>query len=190
MADTQRTRAAILALFADNAVGNLSAQDLRDFVVTIMEQDFINPGDFWKQPEVSFHTTDKTVRGWVQVSQLITSDISFGRVVRLLATGSGWVPAYASDLAVRGVLGVAGDSYAASASNAVILRRGLVYDSSLSARFTGVIGAYLYLQSTLGSISVTANTNSTHIVGYVEQSAFNDNTSSHWRFEPVWGVVA
>ena len=36
MADTQRTRAAILALFADNVTGQTSVQDLRDYVVTIM----------------------------------------------------------------------------------------------------------------------------------------------------------
>ena len=36
MADTQRTRAAILNLFGDNVTGQISAQDLRDYVVTIM----------------------------------------------------------------------------------------------------------------------------------------------------------
>jgi hypothetical protein len=34
MADTRRDRAAILALFADNATQDISAQDLRDYVVT------------------------------------------------------------------------------------------------------------------------------------------------------------
>ena len=34
MADTIRTRAAILALFADNFTGEISPQDLRDFVVS------------------------------------------------------------------------------------------------------------------------------------------------------------
>lgn len=38
MADTTRTLSAILALFADNSSGNISAQDLRDFVVSV------NPG--------------------------------------------------------------------------------------------------------------------------------------------------
>jgi hypothetical protein len=36
MADTRRTKAEILALFADNTSGNISPQDLRDFVVTVM----------------------------------------------------------------------------------------------------------------------------------------------------------
>lgn len=36
MADTQRTQAAILALFANNTSGDISPQDLRDFVVSVM----------------------------------------------------------------------------------------------------------------------------------------------------------
>jgi hypothetical protein len=36
MADTRRTKAEILALFADNAIGSISAQDLRDSIVTMM----------------------------------------------------------------------------------------------------------------------------------------------------------
>jgi len=47
MSDTQRSRAAILSLLADNATGQISAQDLRDFVVTVMEEEFVNSGDFW-----------------------------------------------------------------------------------------------------------------------------------------------
>lgn len=35
MSDTSRSLSAILALFADNSTGNISAQDLRDFVVSI-----------------------------------------------------------------------------------------------------------------------------------------------------------
>jgi len=36
MADTERTRSSILSLFADNTSGDISPQDLRDFVVTMM----------------------------------------------------------------------------------------------------------------------------------------------------------
>ena len=36
MADTVRTRASILALFADNTTGDISPQDLRDFVLSTM----------------------------------------------------------------------------------------------------------------------------------------------------------
>lgn len=190
MADVQRTRAAILALFADNVTGQISAQDLRDFIVTVMESDFVNPGDFWAQPTVANHTTDKTVKGWVQYSQLIRDAVSFGKVM-YMTNLSGWAPAdVAASTTHKGVLGVAANSYAANESQAQILRQGLVYDSGLSARFSGSIGAFLYLQSALlGSISVTIGT-SVRLVGYVEQSANGDATSGHWRFAPVWGVVA
>ena len=193
MSDTPRTRAAILALFPDNVTGQISAQKLRDFVVSIMDSDFGNPGDFWTEPRAGALCTmsDKTIKGWIEYSQVIISDISFGRVLVMLSTGSGWVPAYASAASyVRGVLAVAGNSYVAGESQAQVLRRGLVYDSALSARFSGAIGAYLYLQSTLGSVSVTTNANSTHVMGLVELSAFGDATSGKWRFDPTWGVVA
>jgi len=36
MVDTVRTKAALLALFADNTTGDISPQDLRDFLVTVM----------------------------------------------------------------------------------------------------------------------------------------------------------
>lgn len=36
MANTRRTKAELLALIADNATGNISAQDVRDFLVTVM----------------------------------------------------------------------------------------------------------------------------------------------------------
>ncbi len=63
MADTQRTRAAILSLFADNVTGQISCQDLRDFQVTVMESEFANPGDFWAKPQAKYSLTDKTARG-------------------------------------------------------------------------------------------------------------------------------
>lgn len=190
MADTQRTRAEILALFADNIIGAVSAQDLRDFVVSLMEAEFKYAGDFWTRPQVG-NQNDKTVRGWVKYSQEIVSAISFGRVVRLLSTGSGWVPADASTAPYgRGVLAVAADSYAAGESQARLLMEGLVYDSALSARFSGNIGNYLYLQSgTTGSLSITPATGSVHVIGYVEPSAFGQPTSGHWRFAPTWGIV-
>ena len=58
MADTQRTRAELLALMADNVTGQVSCQDLRDFMVTVMESEFANPGDFWRQPDSQFITAE------------------------------------------------------------------------------------------------------------------------------------
>lgn len=187
MADTQRTRAAVLALFADNTTGAISEQDLRDFVVTVMESDFGQPGDFWTEPRAALMSNDKTVKGWVEYSQLMLSACSFGRVCYL--TAQGWAPASALTSGQNTVLGVAGDSYAAAESQAHILRRGLVYDSALSARFSGTIGGALYLVSGLaGSISVTANIGSNKIVGMVELSAWSDATTGKWRFDPGWAV--
>ena len=188
MSDTQRTRAALLALMADNVVGAISPQDFRDFMVTVMEAEFANPGDFWKQPEPINMTSDKTIKGWIMYSQTIGSDISFGRVMYM--TASGWYPGTASVSTANGVLGVAGGDYVAGNSQGQVLRRGLVYDSALSARFSGYIGRLLYLQGSalLGSISITPF-GSVRIVGHVEMSALNDVTSGHWRFDPTWAVA-
>lgn len=187
MADTQRTRAAILALLADNVTGNIEEQDVRDFVVTVMESDFVNPGDFWTQPKPAFMTSDKTIKGWIDHSQIILSAISFGRIAYLGA--SGWAPASLLTSGQNQLLGVAGNSYVAGESQAEILRNGLVYDSTLSARFSGQIGKLIYLQSgsAYGSISVQLQT-SVKVVGFVELSAFGDITSGKWRFEPEWSV--
>lgn len=189
MADTQRTKAAILALFADNVTGNISAQDLRDFVVTMMEVEFVNPGDFWAQPSPANITTDKTVKGWIEYSQIMTSDISFGKLVYRTASGE-WQPATASVSTQNALLGVAADSYAAANSQAQVLRRGVVYDSGLSGRFSGYIGALLYLQGSalLGSISVTAFT-SVRIVGAVEPNGIGSVVSGKWRFDPEWAIA-
>jgi hypothetical protein len=187
MSDTQRTRTAILALLADNVTGNISAQDVRDFVVTVMEADFVNPGDFWTQPKPAFMISDKTIKGWIDYSQIILSDISFGRIAYLGA--SGWAPASLLTSGQNQLLGVAGNSYIAGESQAQILRKGLIYDSALSARFSGQIGKLIYLQSgsAYGSISVQLQT-SVKVVGFVELSAFGDVTSGKWRFEPEWSV--
>lgn len=187
MADVQRTRAALLLVFADNTTGDISPQDLRDFMITVMESDFINPGDFWTEPRASLMANDKTVKGWIEYSQLMLSECSFGRVVYLAA--SGWAPASALTSGQNTVLGVVANTYAAAESQAQILRRGLVYDSALSARFSGAIGGILYLVSGLpGSISITANTGSNRIIGHVELSAWSDVTSGKWRFDPTWAV--
>lgn len=188
MADVQRTRAALLALAADNVTGNMSLQDLRDFMVTIMPEEFQFEYDFWNQPLVSKHTTDKTIRGQILYSQLMLSAVSFGRVCYL--TPSGWGEASALGSALNQCLGVAGNSYAAAESQAQILKKGLVYDSALSARFSGYVGRYLVLVSGYpGSVSVTFNTGSNKIVGFVELSVWSDVTSGHWRFDPSWTIA-
>jgi len=192
MADTQRTRAALLALMADNVTGNISAQDFRDFMVTAMQPEFVNGGDFWNEPQADQLMTDQTVRGWVMYSQLIASQsISFGRV--LFNGPSGWKPAGASATADHaGVLGVAAGNYASGESQATILRRGLVFNMSASLALSARIGGYVWLGSGVtGSISSAAGASNV-VIGCVELSAIGDAglTSYKWRFEPMWGVTS
>lgn len=63
MADTIRTRAAILALLADNNSGNISAQDLRDAIVSIwgvMSSLYVQSGS---TPQ-SVGTTPAVLQAW------------------------------------------------------------------------------------------------------------------------------
>ena len=126
MADTQRTRAALLALFADNVTGQIGPQDLRDFQVTIMNGEFVNVGDFWKQPQGTYITADRSVRGDVLYSQLISEACSFGDVM-IRGNSGQWTLASVVGLGVAGysdirMLGMAGDSYLASVLTGTILK--------------------------------------------------------------------
>lgn len=198
MADTQRTRAAILTLFADNVTGQISAQDLRDFVVTIMESEFANPGDFWRGPEAVNLTTDKTVRGWVQYSQTMHSNYSasFGMPLAYHPDSACWWPADLGDSTRNPARGIAADSYASGATDMQVLRRGLIYDSGLS-RLSGFVGKPVFLQSAAtvnsGSIDTTPGTSDSTlgIIGYVEGSTTTTNSFYKWFFDGTgpWAVT-
>ena len=197
MADTQRTRAAILALFADNVTGQVSCQDARDMIVTIMEQEFVNPGDFWRQPDAQFLTAEG-VKGWIEYSQLISEAVSFGNILERGASGqwvlaSGVIGSVVSDKPLT--LGVAAADYVASTFGNV-LRKGLVYHSAFSASFDGRIGWAVYLCSTAaegapGSLTTDSMT-SMFLLGFVEpeQSTGTEVDTNIWRFDPGWGIVA
>lgn len=188
MSDTQRTRAQLQALFADNVTGEISAQDLRDFVVTVMEPEFANAGDFWKQPETRNTPTDGTARGWKDYSQVMNSACSFANVLKLDSDG-GWVRADAANSNLTGIIGMAMDSYASNASNAVILRRGIVNNSTWSALFSGYIGRPIYLDSGVpGSVSMGMTANSVLIIGWVEASDDGGVAIGKFRFDPEWAV--
>jgi hypothetical protein len=199
MADTQRTRAAILALFADNVTGQISAQDLRDAIVTIMESEFVNEGDFWRGPTVENITTDKTTRGWHDYSQAMHSDYSasFGMPLAYDAQSGVWIPADLSNSAMNPVRGIAADSYASNNTSIVVLRKGLIYDSGLS-RLSGYVGKPVFLQSRAvdasgGSIDTTPGTSvsTVGIVGYVEGSTITTDSVYKWRFDGTgnWAVT-
>jgi hypothetical protein len=192
MADVQRTRAQVLALFADNVTGQLSCQDLRDFVVTIMETEFANAGDFWAMPQAKYITTDKTAKGWKMYSQVFGSAVSFMNVVYQGISNGLWKRAnLAVSVHTRGILGLAMDSYASDASGEV-LRWGVVYDSSFSTVFSQKIGMPVYLDSNtgIGSISVGPTTLSVFAVGWVMASDGGSAESAigKWFFAPDWGI--
>ncbi len=188
MADTQRTRAALLALMADNVTGNVSAQDFRDFIVTVMDAEFVNPGDYWRQPIPDQVTTDKTGRGWMDYSQVAGSALSFMDALYLVASNE-WRRADVADSTTMPVIGIAMDSYASDATNLQVLRGGIIYDSALSARFSGQIGRFVYLASgDAGSVSVTLTANSNLVLGVVEPNGIGSVVSGKWRFDPEWAV--
>ena len=196
MADTQRTRAALLALFADNVTGQISPQDLRDFLVTVMNSEFVNVGDFWHQPDPQYLTTDRGVRGWVDYSPLISEACSFGDVLARGPSGA-WTLASAIGLGAVGYsdivcLGMAADSYLASTVGNV-LRKGIAKCAACSVQWSEGIGRIMYLDSgAAGKLSVWSGAlpSITMAVGYpeLEGSAFTVSLTDVFRFDPSWAI--
>jgi len=202
MADTQRARSEILTLFADNVTGAISAQDLRDFTVTIMESDFQFAGDFWTEPKPAFTTTDKTGRGWIDYSQVAGSTISFGDALCYVGASGVWRAAVGNVSARMPVLGIALNSYASDATDMQVLRKGLLYDSSLSGTWSGLCGKPIFIASaSQGEYSYTGPDNSVCgwpsadttfpvIIGLYEGASFGLAAGSgHLRFDPQWYVT-
>jgi len=199
MADTQRTRAQILALFSDNVTGQISAQDLRDFVVTLMETpEFTYAGDYFNGPIASGITTDKSTRGFHIYSQTLHSNhsASFGKPAAYNQVSGTWIPADLSCSGANPVRGIFADSYASGATDVRILVRGLIYDVGLS-RLSGYIGKPVFLQSaaasTYGSIDVTPGTSvsTMGILGFVVGSITVTYPSVYkWHFDGTgnWAV--
>ena len=197
MADTQRTRAALLALFADNVTGQISPQDLRDFQVSIMMQENINVGDFWHQPDPQYLTTDRGVRGWIDYSQLISEAVSFGDVLARGPSGA-WTLASAIAIGTPGYsdivcLGMAAESYAASTVGNV-LRKGIAKCAACSVQWSEGIGRIMYLDSgAAGKLSVWSGAlpSVTMAVGYpeIEGSDFTVALTDVFRFDPSWTII-
>lgn len=187
MADTARTKAALKALYADNVTGQISPQDARDFMETVMPDEFVNPGDSWAKPQAKYSTTDKTARGYIQYSQYMESAVSWMNVLVRDASTGYWMLADVADSTLNaGQLGLAMDSYAAGYSTAEVLIQGLVYDSTFSTVFSRKIGMPVYLDSGVpGSISVGETGNSVKIIGYVACSDDGGSAIGKWYFNPV-----
>jgi hypothetical protein len=187
MADTQRTRAQILALLADNVTGQVSAQDLRDVIVTIMESEFANPGDFWRQPSPKYTTTDGDGRGWIETSQIVGSDVSYTNLLYMSPSGI-WYRADVADSGKTGIIGAAMNSYTSDTSTAEIMRYGVLYHSVLSATFSNFIGHPLYLASGAPGSMTTTITTSELIVGWIEASDDGGAAIGKFRFAPDWSI--
>lgn len=200
MADTQRTRAQLIALFANNVTGQISAQDLRDFLVTIMETpEFTYAGDFFNEPLAEGITTDKTTRGFHLYSQTMHSDhsASFGMPLAYNQISGTWIPADLSRSEANPVRGIPADSYASGAIDVKILIKGIIYDSGLS-RFSDFIGKPVFLQSAAVSVSgsidmdVGSSNSAIGILGYVVGSITVTYPSVYkWHFDGIgnWAVT-
>lgn len=191
MADTQRTRAAILALFADNVTGQISAQDARDMIVTIMEAEFANPGDFWKQPSPRNISADRTAAGWIDYSQQVNSTCSYGNIMQMDNSGAWELASFNGTSGSIAVVGVALESYTQGTSVAQILRRGLYVHSLMSAAWTGSLGKlWVLLSGTAGSMTRVLDQSETVVLGWAEpMQSGNMSACNIFRFEPDWGVI-
>jgi len=201
MADIQRTRAQLIALFADNVTGQISAQDLRDFLVTMMETpEFTYAGDFFNEPFAEGIITDKTTRGFHLYSQTLHNDysISFGMPMAYNPVSGNWYWADYSVSAMNPVRGIAADSYASGATDVKVLIKGIIYDSGLSL-FSGYVGKPVYLNSaaaasTHASIDILSGTSNRAdgIIGYILGSITVTYPSVYkWHFDGTinWGVT-
>ncbi len=193
MADTQRTRGAILTLFADNVTGQISEQDLRDFVVTMMESEFVNPGDFWREPEGQYMSSDKTIKGWKMYSQLFSVAVSFGDIVMMTASGTWSTADVTGSRSEATMIGMAGATYAASTFGTV-LRRGLAKDDAHSNLWSeigkpyyitsGGAGAYAALSAALQSIYIYVGSPEP------ENSGATSAITDVFRFDPgAWNAA-
>jgi len=190
MADSQRTRAQILALMADNVTGQISAQDFRDFVVTVMESEFANPGDFFAKPQAKYTLTDKTARGQLEYSQYLGSAVSWMNIVYQDQSTGYWMRADVADSTKTGRLGLAMDSYASDYSTGQVLIEGMVYDSSFSTIFSRLIGRPIYLDSGVpGSISIGQTDNSELVVGWIAHSDdVGGSATGKFYFKADWSI--
>ncbi len=195
MADIQRTRAALIGLLADNVTGQISAQDVRDFLVTVMEEEFANPGDFWKDPSARQISADRTGKGWIDISQQIASTCSYGNIMQMDGSGAWVFASFNGNSLFFTAIGVALESYASETSVGQILRRGLFVQENKKDFFAGSMGKPFYLLSgTAGSMTRDAWDQSVTIcLGYPEtmQSGnVSTNTVTHvFRFEPGWAAI-
>jgi len=196
MADTQRTRAALLALMGDNVTGQISPQDLRDFMITVMNSEFANVGDFWKEPDGQYITADRSGRGWIEYSQLISEACSFGDVLQAGPSGAWTLLSQVNGsmgYSIQTVTAMALDSYLASTVGNV-LRKGLAKCAACSVQWSEGIRRFMYADSgAAGKMSTmsAAKMSNVLMLGYPEMqgSDFTTDATDVFRFDPGWAAV-
>lgn len=183
MADTARSRSALLTLMADNVTGQISAQDFRDFMVTVMPAEFIYSNDFWNKPLLANLTAEGT-RGWHLYSQVLDSDCIFGAALYQTVSGT-WKNADCADSDANCRLCLAASAIS-SGDSGILLEAGLIWKSAYSGIFNGYVGRPIYLDSgVIGSIAGPASTpTSAKVIGVIE-----DDTNGVYRFEADWTIV-
>jgi len=200
--NTPRGRSDLLQKFAPNISGDISDQELRDLIVTLMPMEFQNPSDYWAEPDpVMIQHGDW--RGWAVYSQRIESDCVFGHALYLTNSGT-WALAGTSAHSEARCMGLATNSYSAGNSVAVILRKGIIYATNWSNNMYGNFHRPVFLLTNAGTWSITSGGDSiSMILGYVEMPAVpristdtgvsvitscSDYGWGKWRFDPQWGI--
>ena len=196
MADTARTRAALIALMADNVTGQISPQDLRDFMVTVMPAEFAYSDGFWCIPDAQQMTSDRSVRGPQKYSQLISEACSMGDVLIQGASGAWTLFSITGGGVINDIkrIGMAAESYTASTYGTVLLKGGLIKCAAMSIYWSEGIGRFMYADSgAAGKTSVmsAALMSTVIMIGYPEQqgSDFTTSLTDVFRFDPGWAAV-
>ena len=193
MADTQRTRAALITLFADNVTGQISAQDLRDFLVTVMEPEFAYVGDFWKSPDQQQLSSDKTGRGDMLYSQNVDDTCSFGNILMQTQSGSWSKALFSGDRTSIFRAAMAMNTVAAASTEITLMVKGLVKNADMSDILSGQqMGGVWLISGNAGSIASAQPESIGLLVGFPEPEGSGVTTSltDVYRFDPVWTITA
>jgi len=200
MADTPRTRAEVLTLFADNETGNISEQDLRDWVVTMMRDGlFLDRDDFWNQPAQAQLTTNLTAYGW-HYSATMESAVSFGQPLyqtTTVATSQAsqvWGKADAASTGKMPCMAISLEACGAG-STCDILRRGVVYFSEAGGTAASMTpGQWIYVAASMmsaggiDSVGASAAQFYTQTVPTSAQAIGRAVTPFKFEFDPNWAI--
>lgn len=177
MADTPKSRTAGLALINDNDNYEVTAQDMRDVIVSLWPAERESAEDYFSGPQTGQVTADLEWRG-DYFQGTAASAVTQGQVLALNASGE-YVLADAANLATAMAVAIACSTIAA-AGTGLMMRAGLMYLSGICSGYT--IGQQVYLASgTGGGLTQTKPTN-VQVLGVVE-------AAGKLRFEPSWATV-